>query len=122
MLEPVPLELRRLRELLRQAGFGQVLAASDGDELLMLLSGEPVQLVLVPWGVPGFSGPELLRMLRGREHNRNVPVVILDDGLPQQAVVSAIKAGVAGRLRRPASVEQLKEVLAALPGAEAPPA
>ena len=111
MLEPELLERERLRGMLRRTGFARVLAAADGAELLQLLAGELVHLVLIPWEAPDFSGLEMLRTLRKRGKTRNVPVVILDHGLPQQSVVAAIKAGAAGRLKKPGRAEQLKKIL-----------
>ena len=43
-----------------------------------------------------------------------MPVVLLDAGLRRHTVVSAVKAGVAGRLVLPAAPAQLKEILATI--------
>jgi CheY-like chemotaxis protein len=121
VLEPDLLRQQRLRHVLRSAGVERVLFAADGPEVLTLMGGELVQLVLVPWDAPGLSGLELLRALRKRGQNRNVPVVILDDGLPQETIVRAIKAGVAGRLPIPPQVTQLREILARISSGKSVP-
>ncbi len=114
VLETDLLLLHRLREVLRRAGYRRVLPAADGAEVLTLMAAELVHLVLVPWDAPGLSGLELLRATRRRGQNRDVPVIILDHGLPQQTVVAAIKAGAAGRLPMPPEPAALAEILSDL--------
>ena len=120
VVEPDLLELRRYRRLLLGAGFERVLPAGSGAEALTVMAAELVHLVLTPWETGELSGLELLRALRRRGRNRNVPVVILDHGLSQQTIVAAVKAGVAGRLKLPADAAKLNDLLAAI-AADAPP-
>ncbi len=79
-----------------------------------MLAAELVDLVLTPWDAPELSGLELLRALRKHRRGKSVPVVILDNGLPQQIVVTAIKAGAAGRLGLPLAAAPLRELLHAI--------
>jgi CheY-like chemotaxis protein len=101
----------RLRRLLLGAGFARVLEAESGVEAVTVLAEELVALVFTVWEERPFSGAELIRSLRNRGRNRRVPVVLLDDGLPQQTVVAAVKAGVAGRLPFPPTASRLAELL-----------
>ena len=111
LIEPSLLERNRLRRGLQREGFERVLQAEDGPTGVTLMAAEPVDLVLTRWDAAGISGLELLRALRKRARNRHVPVVVLDGGLPRQTIVSAIKAGVAGRLPLPSEPGSLREVL-----------
>jgi len=111
LVEPSLLERNRLRRGLQREGFERVLQAEDGPTGVTLMAAEPVDLVLTRWDAAGISGLELLRALRKRGRNRHVPVVVLDGGLPRQTIVSAIKAGVAGRLPLPSEPGSLREVL-----------
>lgn len=114
LIEPSLLERNRLRRGLQREGFERVLQAEDGPTGVTLMAAEPVDLVLTRWDAAGISGLELLRALRKRGRNRHVPVVVLDGGLPRQTIVSAIKAGVAGRLPLPSEPGSLREVLQSL--------
>ena len=114
IVEPSLVEQKRLRQVALRAGFERVLLAADGLQAAKTMGGELVDLVLTPWDAAELAGPELLRALRRRSRNRNVPVVLLDAGLRQDTVVSAVKAGVAGRLVLPAAPAQLKEILATI--------
>ena len=96
---------------MRRLGCRNVLTAVNGREAVTALAGELVDLVLTPWDATNLSGVELLRALRRRGQNRNVPIVILDDGLSQQIIVSAIKAGAAGRVKLPPNPQEIQAVL-----------
>jgi CheY-like chemotaxis protein len=109
-----------LKRVLRRCGFEPPLEAETADDALVRLRGQPVQLVLTAWAPPGLTGVALLRALRHSPQDRpsrGAPaIVVLDDGLSQQQVVAAIKAGAAGRLALPAQAEALERILATLPG------
>lgn len=119
-----------LKRLLRRHGFERVLEADSAADALMLLRGQPVDLVLTPWATPETAGIPLLRALRdGRQNGpgRGSPpmIVLLDDGLPKQHIVAAVKAGIAGRLPMPAQAGALSRILGAIdalaPSAPRPP-
>jgi len=125
ILEPSLMKRQALKMLLRRCGFERVLEAETADDALVLIRGQPVQLVLTAWAPPGMTGVPLLRALKHSPEDRpsrgGAPaIVVLDDGLPPQHVVSAIKAGAAGRLPLPARADQLEHILHAVPGFAAP--
>jgi CheY-like chemotaxis protein len=119
ILEPSLLKRQALRRLLRGQGIERVLEAESATEALVLIRGEPVRLVLTPWAPPGMAGVPLLRELKRRPTDRPgagaIPaIVLLDEGLPRQHVVAAVKAGIAGRLPMPAQPAELVRILSAL--------
>ena len=114
IVAPSILEQRRLRQVALSAGIERVLLAEDGIQAATMMGEELVDLVLTPWDPDGLAGKELLRALRKRARNRQVPVVLLDNGLHKQTIISAVKAGISGRLQLPAQAEQLKEILAVI--------
>lgn len=114
IVEPSLIVRRRLRQVALHAGIQRVLLADDGAQAAMLMGEELVDVVLTPWEAEGLAGMELLRALRKLARNRRVPIVLLDDGLHRQVIVTAVKAGVAGRLQLPAQPEQLREILSAI--------
>lgn len=129
VVEPRPLARRSLQQLLRRVGVTRVLEADSAPDALMVLGAELVQLVLTPWALPGLEGRALLQSLRQRGQNRDVPVIVLDDGLSQGQVIAAVKAGMAGRLPAGADEAALRTLLDRIaaeraggpPGAEADP-
>ena len=51
--------------------------ARDGEEALIIADEVKADLVVLDWMLPQISGLEVCRRLRGREHMRNVPIVML---------------------------------------------
>lgn len=101
-----------LRYMLKSVGFQRVLEAEKPAEAISMLKEELVDLALIPWDVPGWSGKALFKALQHKGRNRGVPVILLDAGLPQSMVVAAVKAGVIGRLTLPAQLDELRKILA----------
>jgi CheY-like chemotaxis protein len=119
ILEPSLLKRQALKRLLRGHGVERVLEAESATEAFVLLRGEPVGLVLTPWAPPGMAGVPLLRALKRRPADRpgaGAPpaIVLLDEGLPPQHVVAAVKAGIAARLPVPAQAAALERILGEL--------
>jgi CheY-like chemotaxis protein len=119
ILEPSLLKRQALKRLLRGQGVARVLEAESATEAFVLLRGEPVRLVLTPWAPPGMAGVRLLRELKRRPTDRPgagaaPAIVLLDEGLPPQQVVAAVKAGISGRLPVPAQAAALSRILGAL--------
>lgn len=79
-----------------------------------MMREELVDVVLTGWSTPDLAGVDLIRTLRHQGRNRSVPVILLDEGLPQSTVVAAIKAGAAQRLIVPPDREQLQAILQGL--------
>jgi len=116
ILEPALMKRQAVKRLLRAHGFGRVLEAETVTDALVHIRTEPVSLVLTPWSPPGMTGVPLLRALQKAPGDRPgagaVPaIVLMDEGLPQQHVVAAVKAGVVGRLSIPAQAADLRRLL-----------
>ena len=121
ILEPALMKRQALKRLMRGQGYGTILEAESATEALALIKAHPVEIVLTPWAPPGKAGVPLLQALQRRPGDRpgagKVPaIVLLDEGLPQQQVIAAVKAGIAGRLPIPARAEQLSLILSGLAG------
>ena len=118
LLHPDPFVRRKLRRALGLAGCPQVLEAGSAAEATRHIVEGLVDVVLAPWGLEGQSGPMLAAGFKGRRPKRVIPVIVLDDGLSQADVVSAVKAGVVGRLLLeqdgPAMASHLRTLLARL--------
>lgn len=111
LLVPPSLQRRALHHAFRGAGVDRVLEAETAAEALQWLSAELVDLVVTAWQVPDGSGRALVQKLHNRGRNRDVPVVVLDPGLPRSQVVSAVKAGVVARLPLPADGKAVRTLL-----------
>jgi two-component system chemotaxis response regulator CheY len=96
---------------LRQAGIEQleVREAASGTDALAVLATAEVDLILSDINMPSMDGLELLRQLRVRKLASGVPVVMITSESSEQHVMQAIEAGAKGFLRKPFTVDEVKE-------------
>jgi len=96
---------------LRQAGLEleTVYEASTGVEALELLQDRQVHLILSDINMPAMDGLEFLSQLRSRKLAINTPVVMITTESSTEHVKEAILAGARGFIRKPVTVEQMKE-------------
>jgi two-component system chemotaxis response regulator CheY len=86
-----------------------VIEASTGIEALELLQDSQVDLILSDINMPSMDGLEFLNQLRGRNLSNNTPVVMITTESSTEHVKEAILAGARGFIRKPFTVEQMKE-------------
>jgi two-component system, OmpR family, phosphate regulon response regulator PhoB len=112
---------------LEAEGF-RVTSAQKGDEAEIAVAEDPPDLIILDWMLPGISGLELCRRLRGGRHARHIPIIMLtargeegdrirglttgaDDYVVKPFSVPELMARIKAILRR-ASPERLASVLA----------
>ncbi|MFO0903596.1 MAG: response regulator [Pirellulales bacterium] len=98
-----------LREVFAPRGF-RTLLASDGDEALQIVLGEPVHLLLVDMHMPRLTGLELAR--RVRESQVAIPWILLSAALDAEIVREAQAAAAFSVLAKPVRFKQITEVVA----------
>jgi two-component system chemotaxis response regulator CheY len=96
---------------LRQAGLEleTVYEASTGSEALELLQNRQVHLILSDINMPSMDGLEFLNQLRSRNLATNTPIVMITTESSAEHVKKAILAGARGYIRKPFTVDQMKE-------------
>ena len=116
---------------LAQAGVGDILTASDGQEALELIERDlqqvqqagrrlMVDLIVLDIMMPRLSGPDVLRALRARF--TELPPVLIISALDSQAhVQEVIELGAAEFLSKPIEIELLRQKARALIHAPKPP-
>ena len=110
--------LRYVRDALAGAGYLPV-AASDPEEMLVLLETERPSLALLDLAVAGVDGIEMLERVRAAAH---VPVVLLTEYGRDQVIARALEMGASDYLVKPFSpVELVARVRAALRRGVEPP-
>ena len=70
--EPAILVSRQL--ILENEGY-QVLSATDGEQALRMFAGQPVDLVLLDYVMPGMDGGAVAKEIKN--HNPQVPIVLV---------------------------------------------
>jgi EAL domain-containing protein (putative c-di-GMP-specific phosphodiesterase class I)/DNA-binding response OmpR family regulator len=102
--EPAALGLIALA--LRRAGF-EAIEATSAAAALDVLEQTTVALVVSDVGMPGMSGIDLVRALRGRPETSTLPIILITGSGDDQAVIEGLEAGASDFLPKPIRVDEL---------------
>ena len=102
-----------LQRVLRQTdvALGEIWEAGDGVEALDLMKSQNVGLVLSDVNMPNMDGLQLLAEIKGQDHLKSVPVVMITTEGSQNKVMEALNLGASGYVRKPFTADQIKEKL-----------
>ncbi len=103
-----PLMGRALDGMMREMGFEPTIADS-AYAALSILRSQDIDLVLTDQQMPGLSGLDLLRMIR--EEGRDTPVILLTAYGSVENAVTALHAGAAHYLTKPADPAELQRLI-----------
>jgi len=106
-----------IREMLRfslERADYEVLEAETAEDALRLLQGKIPDLLLVDWMLPGISGIEFLRRLRGDELTVTSPVIMLTARGEEQDKLKGFDYGVDDFMTKPFSPKELLARIKAL--------
>lgn len=98
-----------VKNLLKQAGFENVLEAEDGVAALRLLKSQKIDFIISDWNMPNMTGLELLKSVRGDQDLAATPFLMVTAEALQDNVVAAVKAGVSNYIVKPFTAEVLNE-------------
>ncbi|MBI2358581.1 MAG: response regulator transcription factor [Deltaproteobacteria bacterium] len=85
----------------------QVLEAEDGEKALRLLQREKLHLIILDLLLPGMSGLELCRALRGRPETARLPILMLTAKAGEADRVVGLEMGADDYLTKPFSPREL---------------
>jgi two-component system chemotaxis response regulator CheY len=88
--------------------FDTVLEAGDGNEALTLLRSNRVALIMCDINMPVMSGLELLKKIKEEKLAPGVPIVMVTTESSEPQVRQAILAGARGYIRKPFTVDHIK--------------
>ena len=105
-----------LQKVLSQSNlpFGAILEAVDGLEAIERLREKKVGIVLSDINMPNMDGLALLTEMRAHPVWKSIPVIIVSTEASQQRVMEAVELGAAGYVRKPFTVDQIKDKIASL--------
>lgn len=110
---------RMVTEVLRSAGFLQIVPARDAEEAIDLLKAHNPDIMVLDWNMPGLSGLELTQLLRRaavsedpRFPNPRIPILMLTSRHRSRDVTEARNAGVNEFIIKPFSTRSLIRGLA----------
>jgi two-component system, OmpR family, phosphate regulon response regulator PhoB len=88
-------------------GGHQVVRASDGEQAMALAARELPDLILLDAMMPGLSGFEVLRRLKGDPALRGVPVIMVTAKGHERDVLSGLQGGAVDYVVKPFSLKEL---------------
>jgi EAL domain-containing protein (putative c-di-GMP-specific phosphodiesterase class I) len=108
LVDDDPAVRRAYSRLLAAAGC-KVQAAAGGEEAVELIKATPFDVVLSDIAMPGMNGLEFLRTVR--EHDLDVPVVLMTGGPALLTAIQAVEYGAFRYLMKPVEESELLSVL-----------
>jgi two-component system phosphate regulon response regulator PhoB len=91
---------------LSNAGF-QVVKAESGTQALEQLQHQRPDLVVIDWGLPDFSGLELVSIIRRDDVLRDLPLIMLTARAEERDKIKGLEFGADDYLIKPVSVQEL---------------
>lgn len=85
-----------------------VIAVDDGQQALDFVENNRIDLLIVDLMMPAMSGYEVCEVIRREQNMIELPILILTAGAQSTDVVTSMKAGANGFLRKPLHPEELK--------------
>lgn len=105
-----PFIIAGLEAILRDSSYEIVASANHGEEAVRLIEATPqADILVLDVAMPGRSGVDVLRSIRGRGDKR--PVVLLTASLDDSLLLQALDLGVNGILLKEGAQELLFECL-----------
>jgi two-component system NtrC family sensor kinase len=98
--------LHEVGEQLRREGY-DVIPARSGDEALELLSVQSVDCILLDLVMPGLSGQETCRRIKGSAAWRDIPLIMHTSLEEQSAMIEGINAGADDYIAKSSDLEVL---------------
>ncbi|HYP12573.1 MAG TPA: response regulator transcription factor, partial [Bryobacteraceae bacterium] len=102
------LSRRLLEETLKGWGY-DVTVARDGSDAWSILSGEtPPAVAILDWMMPGYTGPELCRMIRAQAREPYIYILLLTSKGEREDMVEGMDAGADDYVIKPFDKHELK--------------
>ncbi len=100
---------RIVKNLLADLGYTNTTEADDGKSAWPLLQAGDFDFVVTDWNMPGMTGIDLLKNIRGDARLAKLPVLMVTAEAQRDQIIEAAKAGVNGYIIKPFTAVTLKE-------------
>ena len=103
---------KSLQSILHNLGVKNIVYAEDGKEAWRKLEQDyRITLVICDWQMPGMSGLELLKKVRGSKRIAKLPFIMVTGDGTKEAVLEAVQAGVSNYVVKPVTADTLETKL-----------
>lgn len=102
-----------IKKVLVELGYTNIEEADDGKPAMKMLNegaekGNPFDVVISDWNMPGMSGLELLKACRNDSRLKNLPFLLVTAESEQKNILEAAKAGVSDYVVKPFNSQTLR--------------
>ncbi len=98
-----------IKNLLKQAGYNNIVEAEDGAEALKVLKSVKVEFIISDWNMPNMDGLEFLKAVRADAELSGLSFLMVTAEALKENVLLAVKAGVSDYIVKPFTSEVLNE-------------
>lgn len=84
-----------------------VISARTGDEALLLVSENELDIIILDWMIPNTSGIEVCRQIRARHQTISIPIIMLSARSEEMDRVRGLEMGADDYVMKPYSVVEL---------------
>lgn len=102
---------RIVKNLLHDLGYANTAEADDGKSAWVALQSGQFDFVITDWNMPGMTGLDLLKHIRGDARMAQLPVLMVTAEAQRDQIIEAAKSGVNGYIIKPFTAATLKEKL-----------
>ena len=106
IVEDEPSLVELLRYNVEKADY-RAMTTTDGEEALLLVEEENPDLIVLDWMLPGLSGIEVCRRLRGRVETRSTPIIMLTAKGEETDRIYGLETGADDYMVKPFSPNEL---------------
>ncbi len=100
-----------IKNFLRELGYSNIMEADDGSTALPLLQNGEFDFLITDWNMPGMSGLDLVKTVRGSPRLAALPILMVTAEAKRDQIVAAAQAGINGYIVKPFTANTLKEKL-----------
>lgn len=110
------LTMRRIvANSLKNLGYENFVEAGDGREALTKLAADDtINFVITDWNMPGLTGLDLIKAIRGNDKLAKLPVLMVTTRGVKEDIVEALNAKVNNYIVKPFTPQILKEKISAI--------
>lgn len=114
VIDDMSIMRRMIKKMFVEMGYENLLESDDGINAWPLIEaaqkeGVPFNFIVSDWNMPEMSGIDLLIKIRSTPGLENVPFLMITAETDNENLLAAEKAGVTGFIKKPFTIDVLKE-------------
>lgn len=101
VVEDIDIMKNLIQRYLQALGYDQIVPVKNGEEALIILKQEKIDLIISDWMMPVMDGLTLLKEVRGDEALKDIPFFLVTIMDQKEKIAQAQKAGVTDYIVKP---------------------